>query len=96
MSAQAQVDAVLAWCDRQDVYSKGESPTTAAIRKVISEHGEVDDPVAAAIDAVADEWQWKAWASAPRLRSRVEERLATAQYVTDWLREKARKVRDGG
>lgn len=26
-----------AWCDQQDVYSKGESPTTAQIRKIITD-----------------------------------------------------------
>lgn len=28
-------DRVLAWCDRQDAISKGESPTTAAVRAAV-------------------------------------------------------------
>lgn len=42
--------------------------------------------VADALKKLADDWQWKVWASAPRRADRIEERLTNAQYVTDWLR----------
>ena len=32
------VEDILAWCDKQDALSKGESMTTAAIRKIIREN----------------------------------------------------------
>jgi hypothetical protein len=33
-----------AWCDQQDVYSKGESPTTAQIRKIITDSWDAESP----------------------------------------------------
>ena len=36
--------------------------------------------------ALATDWQWGGWADPPRRADRVEERLANAQYVTNWLR----------
>lgn len=42
-----------------------------------------------ALRKAADDWQWKDWASAPRRSDPVQERLANAQYVTNWLRTKA-------
>lgn len=39
-----------------------------------------------ALAEAADTWQWGAWADAPRCADRVQERLANAQYVTNWLR----------
>lgn len=34
----------------------------------------------------ADTWQCGEWANAPRCPDRVQERIANAQHVTDWLR----------
>jgi len=42
-----------------------------------------------ALRETADAWQWGEWANAPRRADRVEERLANAQHVTDWLRARA-------
>lgn len=39
------------------------------------------------------QWQWKDWADAPRLPDQVQERIANAQYVTDWLRARAESFR---
>ena len=47
---------------------------------------QVREREAAALIRVADKWQWGAWADAPRCDDRVQERIANAQYVTDWLR----------
>jgi len=43
---------------------------------------------ARALQEAADKWQWGEWANAPRCADRVQERIANAQYVTDWLRER--------
>lgn len=42
-----------------------------------------------ALSETADAWQQGEWINAPRRADRVLERLATAQYVTDWLRSRA-------
>lgn len=34
-------------------------------------------------------WQTGEWARAPRRRNPIEERLANAQFVTDWLKARA-------
>jgi hypothetical protein len=56
------------------------SPVVAQIR---------DAAVKAALTQTADAWQWGEWANAPRRADRVEERIANAQFVTDWLRNRA-------
>lgn len=42
------------------------------------------------LEDAADDWQTGEWADAPRHADRITERLANAQYVTDWLRTRAR------
>lgn len=44
---------------------------------------------AEALREAAQVWQWGQWANAPRRKDRVEERIANAQHVTDWLRARA-------
>lgn len=34
--ARSAIHRVLTWCDKQDGYSKGESPTTATIRRLLN------------------------------------------------------------
>lgn len=34
-------------------------------------------------------WQMGQWANAPRSRDQVQERIANAQFVTDWLKARA-------
>jgi hypothetical protein len=53
----------------------------------------VRDLIADELDAVAGKWQWGAWADMPRIADRVAERIAGAQYVTDWLRARAAALR---
>lgn len=45
---------------------------------------------ARALREVADVWQRGEWAGAPRRPDRVAERIASAQYVGDWLRNRAK------
>jgi hypothetical protein len=47
------------------------------------------------IEALADEWQFGEWANAPRRSDRIAERLAMAQYVTDWLRGRVGALLNG-
>jgi len=54
----------------------------------------IEEAVAAALTEVADRWQCGEWANAPRCADRVQERIANAQYVTDWLRSAAAKHTD--
>ena len=51
---------------------------------------------AAALEAAADTWQRGAWGDTPRKADRVADRLAAAQFVGDWLRERAGEVRGNG
>lgn len=44
---------------------------------------------AEALEQAASAWQLGEWADAPRCADRVQERLANAQHVTDWLRARA-------
>lgn len=44
----------------------------------------------------ADDWQQGQWADAPRRADRVQERMANAQFVTDWLRARAERARGDG
>ncbi len=50
---------------------------------------------AQALRAVADDWKMGGWAGAPRRADRVVERIANAQYVTDWLRRRADEIEAG-
>jgi 3-hydroxyacyl-CoA dehydrogenase len=43
--------------------------------------------VAEALREAANKWQWSDWIGLP---GRLEQRLASAQYVTVWLRDRAR------
>lgn len=45
---------------------------------------------ARALEETAQAWQRGEWADAPRSAEPIRERLDTAQYVTDWLRHRAR------
>lgn len=49
---------------------------------------------AAALEAAADTWQRGAWGDTPRKADRVADRIAAANHVTAWLRERAGEVRD--
>lgn len=61
------------------------------IESVTEQH---DREVAArALDDAALTWQTGAWADVPRRADRVQERLATAQHVTNWLRGRAARAR---
>jgi hypothetical protein len=44
-----------------------------------------------ALSLAADDWQQGEWANAPRRADRVQERLANAQHVTNWLRARSEK-----
>jgi hypothetical protein len=50
------------------------------------------EAVERALSATADKWQWGAWADAPRCADQVKERIANAQFVTDWLRARAKEA----
>lgn len=45
-----------------------------------------------ALQETAEAWQTGQWADAPRRADRVQERLANAQHVTDWLRDRADRI----
>lgn len=49
---------------------------------------------AQALRDAAYAWQTGQWADAPRCRDQVQERIANAQHVTEWLR--ARAAREAG
>jgi len=51
---------------------------------------------AEALEAAADDWRSGLWAAAPRRADRVQERIANGQFVGDWLRQRASRLRDGG
>lgn len=44
---------------------------------------------AEALKQAADEWQQRVWATGPRRKDRLTERIASAQFVANWLRERA-------
>lgn len=46
-----------------------------------------------ALTDAADAWTQGAWASTPRHKDRVADRMAASQYAGDWLRERADEVR---
>ncbi|MGI8682056.1 MAG: hypothetical protein ACR2JO_07995 [Mycobacteriales bacterium] len=48
-----------------------------------------DQVKAEALREAGDEWTQGRWADAPRRVDRVQERIATAQHVGDWLRDRA-------
>ena len=50
---------------------------------------------AEALTDAADAWTQGAWASTPRHKDRVADRMAASQYAGDWLRERAEEVRRG-
>lgn len=45
------------------------------------------------LEVAADDWQRGEWADAPRRFDQVQERIATAQHVTDWLQARAKEGR---
>ena len=47
---------------------------------------------AGALREAANAWTQGAWADAPRRAERAQERIATAQHVGDWLRERAERI----
>ena len=47
---------------------------------------------ARALRDVADKWSQGQWADAPRRADRVQERIANAQHVGDWLRAHAAQI----
>ena len=66
--------------------------------------GEEFDRILAAHDAevaakalldAADAWSQGQWANVPRISDQVRERLNTANYVGDWLRERANQIGEG-
>lgn len=61
---------------------------------VFRTQAELDRYVSLRIQAIADQWQWGDWANAPRRADPVEERLANAQFVTNWLRTKAVEIEE--
>ena len=50
---------------------------------------------AEALREAAAEWTQGEWAGATRYHNRVADRLASAQYVGDWLRDRAEQIEDG-
>ena len=50
---------------------------------------------AEALTDASDAWTQGAWASTPRHKDRVADRMAASQYAGDWLRERAEEVRRG-
>lgn len=40
----------------------------------------------------AEKWVHSAWADVPRIKDQVQERLSTANYVGDWLRDRAEQI----
>ena len=48
-----------------------------------------------ALAEAADAWTQGAWASTPRHKDRVADRMAASQYAGDWMRERAEEVRRG-
>lgn len=73
---------------RAESCKSGMDAHLAAVLAPIVEQAQRDAAVKA-LTAARDKWQWGAWANAPRRGDRIEERLANAQYVTDWLRDRA-------
>jgi len=47
-----------------------------------------------ALRDAADAWTHGEWADAPRRPDRVQERIANAQHVGDWLRARADRIED--
>lgn len=65
----------------------GHDPASALLASGVVQPRE--DAVREALLAARDAWQWGEWANAPRCADRVQERLANAQHVTDWLTARA-------
>lgn len=86
------------WRDEGDGWERQETwPDHVAAALMPLVDAIVAERAAEAIQAAADKWQWSAWADAPRIKGDVvAERIATAQYVTDWLRARAAALRAEG
>lgn len=69
------------------------TPAAAELAGVIE--GIVREAQAEALRETANEWTRGQWADAPRRPDRVQERIATAQHVGDWLRARADRIEKG-
>lgn len=50
------------------------------------------EAAALALREAADSWQQGGWADTPRRADRVADRIAAAQFVGDWIRERAEQA----
>lgn len=69
-------------------YREAVTPIVAAVAPLIER-----DARAAALEETCHTWQTKAWIDV--LRIPVQSRIAVAQDVTDWLRDRAKRIREG-
>lgn len=97
----AQVEAVCVdWESYRDMTSWHIQPVDAAHRVRAALTPDAGAALRArgakALRDAADSWQTGDWASAPHRADRIEERLANAQYVCDWLRNRADALEAGG
>ena len=96
VTVTVDADELRKWADRHaDLGHHGVAhvlfKAAKGVESVTEQH---DREVAAqALDDAALTWQTGDWANAPRRTDRVQERLAAAQHVTDWLRGRARATR---
>ena len=86
------------WCEQHAAWSDdGTCPEATRIAAALAPliEARAREARAEALSRVADKWQWGDWANAPRGGDIAHERIAAAQYVTAWLRERAEEVRRG-
>lgn len=76
----------------QNVWPCPETERIAAALAPLIE-ARVREARAESLKAAADAWTQGAWASTPRHKDRVADRMAASQYAGDWLRERAEEVR---
>jgi len=50
---------------------------------------------ATALEAAANDWQWKGWGDTPRNPDIVQDRLGAAAFVAQWLRDRATTIKEG-
>ena len=78
------------WIDEFERCPEG-TRIAAALAPVIE--ARVREARADALTDAADAWTQGAWASTPRHKDRVADRMAASQYAGDWLRERAEEAR---
>ena len=78
--------------DLEDIQETAGTPQAVTFEWLARHDREV---AAKTLRETAYAWQTWAWAKTPRRSHRVADRIAAAQYVCDWLRDRANEIEGG-